>query len=258
MSGIASAASTIPGSVATFSSCSSEPSSASLATSSGSAKTRAGTRMSGLVAAGISHSVSSRRTSSDVEDDAPMPDPSFVPEFEVTESDRLHELTRPTATADDRRAQAAALKLERREPPRHEPLHLGEEDELVQPVGEQESAIVGLKLDLALDEVAVAALLLGHELGERLERRCEDSRLVRGLDLDLDLAAVLREPVHPLSVPSRRGSGRRRRSSARRWSASLAPGGEVGVRTLHEAALATARRGGRRRPDRHGALVPEG
>src|SRR5215211_3967410 len=59
MSGIASAASTTPGSVATFWSCSSERSERIASSSSGSANTRAGTRISARSLAGISQSVSS-------------------------------------------------------------------------------------------------------------------------------------------------------------------------------------------------------
>jgi len=55
-SGIASAASTIPGSVATFSSCSSERSRSIAASSSRSANTLAGTRMSARAVTGISQS----------------------------------------------------------------------------------------------------------------------------------------------------------------------------------------------------------
>src|SRR5919199_1178601 len=67
MSGIAYAASTIPGSVATFWSCSSEWSVRIAASSSSSANTRAGTRMSGRASAGISNSVSSILRGSDIE-----------------------------------------------------------------------------------------------------------------------------------------------------------------------------------------------
>src|SRR5206468_12354833 len=68
MSGMARAASTTPGSVATFWSCSSERSVAIASSSSASANTRAGTRMSARAEAGISQRVSSIRRGSDIED----------------------------------------------------------------------------------------------------------------------------------------------------------------------------------------------
>src|ERR671939_184203 len=73
MSGIAIAASTMPGSVATFWSCSSDLSVRIAASSSASANTRAGTRMSSRAVAGISQRVSSIRTGSDIEHDVPAP-----------------------------------------------------------------------------------------------------------------------------------------------------------------------------------------
>jgi hypothetical protein len=74
MSGIAIAASTMPGSVATFCSCSSERSARIAERISSSANTRAGTRMSSRVSAGSSYSVLSIRRGSDVEDDPRVPD----------------------------------------------------------------------------------------------------------------------------------------------------------------------------------------
>ena len=65
MSGIASAASTIPGSMATFCSCSSDRSPRIASSSTSSANTRAGTRMPGHADAGISQSVGPRRCSTD-------------------------------------------------------------------------------------------------------------------------------------------------------------------------------------------------
>src|ERR1700758_5323964 len=70
MSGIASDASTTPGSVATLASCSSERSCSIAASSSASANTRAGTRMPGTVPIGSSHSSSSMRCASYIEDHA--------------------------------------------------------------------------------------------------------------------------------------------------------------------------------------------
>src|SRR3954470_4596065 len=103
MSGIAIAASTMPGSVATFCSCSSDLSVRIAASSSASAKTRAGTRMSSRAEAGISHSVSSMRTGSDIEHDVPAPPVAVTVQLEVVVGDRLDEMPRLARAADDDR-----------------------------------------------------------------------------------------------------------------------------------------------------------
>src|SRR5919202_2191542 len=130
MSGIASAAPTIPGSVATFWSCSSERSSAIASSSSGSANTRAGTRMSARASAGISQVVSSRRRSSDIQDDACPPQAAVIHEREPVVGDRLDErprLARPPA----HRPPEACVAEDKLGLLRNEPLRLGEEDELL-------------------------------------------------------------------------------------------------------------------------------
>src|SRR5581483_5191563 len=191
MSGMASAASTIPGSMATFSSCSSERSPASAPSSSSSANTRAGTRMPGRASRGISHSISPMRIgcSSDVEDD--MGTPPSLPglEAETVQRHRLDEVPRLAAPAGDRRAQPVRLQLERLQPLRHELLHLGEEH----------GAVAAGEHDLVASRLAAVA---AHEVGERAQRSFEDARLGRRLELQLDLADVLDEPVrHRAAAP---------------------------------------------------------
>src|SRR5216117_2357442 len=105
MSGIASAAPTIPGSVATFWSCSSEVSRAIDSSSSRSAKILAGTRMSGRAEAGISQSVSSIWCSSDVENDARVPAIVRLSQLEVMVGDGLHDRGGRRAHAGHRRLQ---------------------------------------------------------------------------------------------------------------------------------------------------------
>src|SRR3954449_2892092 len=101
MSGIAIAASTMPGSVATFCSCSSDRSVRIAASSSASAKTRAGTRMSSRAAAGISQRVSSIRTGSDIEHDVPAPAVAVTVQLEVVIRDGLDEMALLARAPDD-------------------------------------------------------------------------------------------------------------------------------------------------------------
>src|SRR5437762_1815203 len=102
MSGIASAAPTTPGSVATLQSCSREVSRAIDTRSSESANTRAGTRMPARPAAGISQTNSSTCWISDVENDACSEAIGLLAELETMVGDSLHELGRSTRpSADD-------------------------------------------------------------------------------------------------------------------------------------------------------------
>src|SRR4051812_9910174 len=103
MSGIAIAASTIPGNVATFWSCSSDRSVRIAASRSSSAKTRAGTRMSGRAPAGISHSVSSIRTGSDIEHHVAAPAVAVAVQLEVVVRHGLDEVPRLARAPDDDR-----------------------------------------------------------------------------------------------------------------------------------------------------------
>src|SRR5689334_10484565 len=105
MSGIASAASTMPGSVATFWSCSSERSVRIASSSSASANTRAGTRMSARALAGISHRVSSMRSGagprSDIQHDVPAPAVAVTSKLEVVVGHGLDQMAGLVDPADD-------------------------------------------------------------------------------------------------------------------------------------------------------------
>src|ERR671938_416515 len=99
MSGIAKAASTMPGSMATFWSCSSERSASIASSSSLSANTLAGTRIEPVV--GISQSVSSTCRSSDIEHHLRAPAVVCRLELEAMVGDRLHERPRIAEDAVD-------------------------------------------------------------------------------------------------------------------------------------------------------------
>src|SRR5919197_2161251 len=103
MSVIEMTASTMPGSVATFCSCSSDRSVRIAASSSADAKIRAGTRMSSRVPAGISQRVSSILTGSDIEHDVPAPAVAVTVQLEVVIGHSLDEVARFARAADDDR-----------------------------------------------------------------------------------------------------------------------------------------------------------
>src|SRR4051812_21758960 len=139
MSGIASAASTMPGRVATFCSCSSERSVRIASSSSASANTRAGTRMSSRALAGISHRVSSMRSGagagrrSDIEHDVPAPAVAVTPKLEVVVGHGLDEMARLVDPADDHPGDCVLADDEVADVVGHEPVGLGEEHELGEP-----------------------------------------------------------------------------------------------------------------------------
>src|SRR5215211_3383508 len=114
MSGIASAAPTTPGKVATFWSCSSERSPWIASSSSGSANTRAGTSMSPRSLAGISQSVSSilRRRPSDVEDDPRAPAITVLPHLKPMVGHRLDEVRWGRQAAADGRFDTRLREIE--------------------------------------------------------------------------------------------------------------------------------------------------
>src|SRR3954470_531859 len=144
MSGIAIAASTMPGSVATFCSCSSERSVRIASSRSASANTRAGTRMSSRASAGISQSVSSTRVGrgpSDIEDDVPAPAVAVTPKLEVVVRDGLDEVARLVQAADDDAGHRVLADDEVAHLVGYEPVRLGEEHELGQPLGQQRAAV---------------------------------------------------------------------------------------------------------------------
>src|SRR3954449_3737160 len=174
MSGIAIAASTMPGSVATFCSCSSERSVRIAASRSASANTRAGTRMSARALAGISHSVSSIRTGSDIEHDVPAPAVAVTVQLEVVVRHRLDEVAGLARAPDDDGADRVLADDEVARLVGHEPLGLGEEDKLGEPLGQQRAAVGRLGLDGALDARPVGGLVLLQQLAQRVHGLAED------------------------------------------------------------------------------------
>src|SRR5919201_1983109 len=164
MSGIASAAPTMPGSVATFCSCSSELSREIASSSSASAKTRAGTRMSPRADAEISQSVSSTRRSSDIENDACSPATAFLLELEPMVGHGLHQRRRLGRDAVDGGRQARVADRQLPNPFRHEPERVRREDEVLEPLDEQRRPVTRVEADLQLERLAAVA---PDELRER-------------------------------------------------------------------------------------------
>src|ERR671932_2067049 len=160
MSGMASDAPTIPGSVATFWSWSSDLSVRIAASRSSSANTRAGTRMSSRLSAGISQRVSSIRTGSDIEHDVPAPAVAVTVKLEVVVGDRLDEVARLARAADDDGGHGVLADDEVARLVGHDPFGLGEEHELGEPLGQQRAAVGRLGLDRPLDPRPVGRLLL--------------------------------------------------------------------------------------------------
>src|SRR3954464_6221748 len=141
MSGMAIAASTIPGSVATFWSCSSEWSVRIAGGRSSAAKPRGGTRMSARAPAGISQRVSSIRTGSDIEHDVPAPAVAVTVQLEVVVGHGLDEVARLAGAPRARRGGGVLADEEVARLVGQGALGLGEKHELGEPLGEQCAAI---------------------------------------------------------------------------------------------------------------------
>src|SRR5947209_384713 len=152
MSGMASAASTTPGSVATFASCSSEWSRSMASRSSASAKTRAGTRIPGRELAGISNSWSSSRraASSDIEHHVGNVPVTAACELELVVGHGLDQGRRVSDHAGDTRLERVVGEVDPLDGNRHETLGFGEVDELLEPGREQSRAIGCGRAELAL------------------------------------------------------------------------------------------------------------
>src|SRR2546423_2599944 len=129
---MASAASTMPGSVATLHSCSSEPSSRIASTSSASAKTRAGTRMSSRADAGTSQVNSSSMRSSDIEDHRRPPSALARLEREAVVGHRLDQMRRPPPPRDEPATQPRVLEPHVAPVLGDEPVLLGQENHLLE------------------------------------------------------------------------------------------------------------------------------
>src|SRR5919204_1849225 len=204
MSGIASDAWTIPGSVATFASCSSERSRWIADRSSKSANTRAGTRMSGRALAGISQSSSSIRRigSSDIEHHR-----SSVPgvrrlERQPVVGHRLDDRRGLSVMTLDHRLEGVRAELELPERNRLERVDLGTEHELLEPCRKQRRTVGSGRLD---GSVLIGIALDLKQLDQRRERIGEDLALGRRLDRDFEFARVLDPSVHP-EMDGRAGS----------------------------------------------------
>src|SRR3954468_20224169 len=146
---MASAASTMPGSVATLHSCSSEPSSRIASTSSASANTRAGTRMSSRAVGGTSHVTSSSMRSSDTDHHRGAPAAVGAVEGQAVVGDRLDEVRRAPGAGDELAAQGGVAEVDRVRARGDQPVLLGEEDELLEPCREQPRAVAGGDLEAA-------------------------------------------------------------------------------------------------------------
>src|SRR3712207_817880 len=195
MSGIASAAPTIPGSVATFRSCSSDLSASIARRISRSAKTRAGTRIA--PDAGISHVASSTDRRSDIEHHPRAKAAVRAFEGEPVERHRFDEEARRRAPALDGRTHARAVELELACALGQEAVRLREEDELGEPVGEERRAV--RRLELHPERARLAVGCGPEELAERLERLAKDPLLRLGLDEKLDFGRVVDPAVHVTS-----------------------------------------------------------
>jgi hypothetical protein len=137
------------------------------------------------------------RRASDIENQpcAPAGFP-FVFVFETVQANCLDEWPRVAAAAAHGCVQSPAVQLELAQAAGHEPVHVGEVDQFVQPVGQQKAAIVSLELDLAL--LRIRATLVVDELDEGGERVCEQPFLGRSVDPELELGRVLDPAIHTL------------------------------------------------------------
>src|SRR5919199_2979607 len=173
MSGIAIAAPTIPGSVATFCSCSSDESRSIACSSSSSANSRAGTRISGRASRGISHVTSSMRCKRglDIENDASVPRLAASRELESVIGRGLDQRLDLRSATPQANASVVAVEL-------HlgvvgdEALGVGEVDQLLEQIDEQRASVTCLQLELARRQFASAFTL--DQAAERVARVRED------------------------------------------------------------------------------------
>src|SRR5919204_3547312 len=194
MSGIASAASTIPGSVATFWSCSSERSRTIAESSSSSANTRAGTRMSGRASAGISYSVSSMRRGSDIEHDPSVPHAVLACEVEAVIRRRLDERLDTTTPPDERRCERRSAEPQPLCALRHEALRVGEEDQLLEPGDEERAAVIGRDAHLVPHFISTG--IERDELAEGSDGLLEDALFALRVDRELDVRRMAPPLIH--------------------------------------------------------------
>src|SRR5437764_2263577 len=143
MSGIASDASTTPGSVATLASCSSERSRSIAASNSSSANNLAGTRIPATAPTGISHSSSSTRITrnSDIEHHACQVPARRPLEDQAVVGDGLDDRRRLPEPAGDGCLHRVCRELQTLELRAYEPFRLGKEHELLHPARQQCAAV---------------------------------------------------------------------------------------------------------------------
>src|SRR6266480_90502 len=198
MSGIASAASAMPGSVATFTSCSSDRSSRIAPSSSASARMRAGTRMSLRAEAGISQVTSStwRGSKLDIEHDPGAISVLRRLELQPVVGHRLDEVRGISARDLHLRAREALVQLDPPKPDRDERLRLRKEDELLDERREQRRAVGCLRRDDPARCRSGGCPARAEQLTQRGRGLREHLLGALALDLELELARVLDPAVH--------------------------------------------------------------
>ena len=154
--------------------------------------------MSCREATGISHSVSSIRRSSDIEH-RPCPDPAFFrAELELVVRDGLHEMRRSAPEALYGGVQTVARQLERGDRLGHEILGFCQDDQFVEPVGQERCPLRRAKRDLMTGGIPARGLV--EELGERGESCGEELGLLGALERELELRGVLDPSDTPLCL----------------------------------------------------------
>src|SRR5919199_3152207 len=160
MSGMAYAAPTTPGSVATFCSCSSELSWRIAPSSSSSANTRAGTRMSGRASAGISYVVVSIQRPSNIEHNRCKPTAAALLERQPVVRRRLRDRVERRAPSLDDDAAAGDLGAVG-----DEALRVGQVDQLLEQRDEPGGVVCPPDAD-----VEACGLAVSFELDQPSER----------------------------------------------------------------------------------------
>src|SRR5512139_239366 len=234
MSGIPRAASTIPGSVVTFTSWDRLRSRRIWPSSSSSANTRAGTRMplAGRRSISYRHGPTARSSRSPGAGDVGAPaaraifSPSDIEDHlrgepavplldgQVVVGRRLDGVAQPLdARAPDGRDEPAVVEVRDVQPGEEDPGDLRAEDELVQPLDQERLAVGGAHRHLLAPAGGRLQRVPAHDAGERATGLDEELGQRRGVDPDLELTAVLLERMargnHHLQLrsPARRRGG---------------------------------------------------
>src|SRR5215212_558137 len=207
MSGIAMAAPTTPGSVATFSSCSRDRSSRTASRIPALAKMRAGTRISDRAEAGISQSTSSSCLSGplDIEDDRSAPSARLLGEREPVVGRGLDERARPAPSAHQAGDELRLADSHDPKLARYDVLRLGPEDDVVERFDEQ-SRLVG-RGDVQVTLLERAQWTRGEELAQAGHHLAKDVLNAVRLDPQLDLGRVIHPLAHGLRASAFRRGG---------------------------------------------------